>query len=135
MNRLTKLILSSALITMTSSVFAAPEFLTTTNSSFHGKVYAKIGAYKSPEPVLAQSTRNRKWSEVKFLCTIQRMPSNCTAEIIVEHDKSGQSESLGKITMNLTSGELKSETHPSAHYAMDVVGNAHVEVTSSSKDF
>lgn len=134
MNLLKKILLGSALFTITSSVFAAPESLVTTNNTNHGKVYAKIGAYKSPEPVLAHQERHREWNNVKFLCTIQKMPITCTAEILVEHDVTGQFESLGNMTINLNSGELTPANLSSAHYDMNVVGNAHVEVTSKDSD-
>ena len=135
MKLLKKILLGSTLFAITSTVFAAPTDLTTTNNTNHGMVFAKIGAYKSPEPVPAHQERKREWNNVKFLCTIQRVSTNCTAEILVEHDVSGQVESLGNMTINLDTGVLTPASLSSAHYNMNVVGNAHVEVTSSSNDF
>lgn len=135
MRFLKKILLGSALFAITNCVFAAPANLTTTNNSNHGKVYAKIGAYKSPEPVSAHQERNREWNSVKFLCTIQRMPEQCTAEILVEHDITGQLESLGNMTIDLNTGELTPGSLSSAHYIMNVVGNAHVEVNSINEDY
>ena len=136
MNYLKKIMLAGAFLGLTGAVFAAPTHLVTTNNTHHGKVFAKIGAYKSPEPVNPGATRERPWNEVVLLCTVQRMPKTCTAEILVEHDKSHQTESLGFMTIDLTTGELSSkESHPSDHYSMSVTGNAHVQVTSSSDNF
>lgn len=130
------MMVAGAFFALAGTAVAAPSHLVTTNNTHHGKVYAKIGAYKSDSPVIPQSTRNRAWSEVMILCRVQGMPKNCKAEIIVTHDKSGQSESLGFMAMDLDSGELNaSQAHDSAHYSMKVTGNAHVEVTSTSSDF
>jgi hypothetical protein len=130
MNCFKKILLSSALITLTSTVFAAPSHLTTVNNTSDGKVFAKIGLYKSTDPVAPKSTKERKWQEVRFLCGIQGMPNVCSAEIIVENITTHKSESLGSMSMDLSSGVLTPETLSSEHYMMHVTGTAHVEVTS-----
>lgn len=136
MNYLKKMIVASAFFALANTAFASPSHLITSNQTNHGKVYAQIGKVKSNDPVAPQTTRNREWSQVKILCMVQNMPTNCSAEIIVEHDLSHQRESLGIMSINLSTGELTAkDAHPSAHYTMNIIGNAHVEVTSTGSDF
>lgn len=136
MNCLKKIMVAGAFFALTGTAVAAPAHLVTINDTNHGKVYAKIGNYKSGDPVLPKSTRNRPWSQVKVLCRIQKMPKDCKAEIIVTHDLSGQSESLGFMSMDIDTGVLSDkEAHPSAHYSMSIAGNAQVKVVSISNDF
>lgn len=129
MNCLKKILLGSALTVLASSAFASPSNLTTVNNTNHGKVYAKIGFYTSPEPVLPHQTRNRDWLSVQGLCGINGMPNKCNAEIIVENDSTHIKESLGNMTMDVHTGEITPGTLSSAHYNLVVDGTAHVTVT------
>jgi hypothetical protein len=129
MNYLKKIFLGSTLAVLASSAFASPENLTTVNNSEHGKVYAKIGFYTSPEPVLPHQTRNRDWRSVQGLCGINGMPNQCSAEIIIENDKTHKRESLGSMSMDVSTGEISPGSLSSKHYNLVVTGTAHVTVT------
>ncbi len=129
MNCLKKILLGSTLIALTSSAFASPANLTTVNNSNHGKVYAKIGFYTSPEPVLPHQTRSRDWRSVQGLCGINGMPDKCSAEIIVKNDNNRREESLGTMTMDVKTGEITPGNLSSAHYNLVVTGTAHVTVS------
>ena len=136
MNYLKKIMLAGAFLGLTGAVFAAPTHLVTENNTHYGNVFAKIGAYKSNDPVAPQTTRNLPCTEVMLLCRLQKMPNQCTAEIIVQHKLSGAAESLGFVTMDIQTGELNSaQSHPSEHYSLSIGGNAKVVVNSTGNNF
>lgn len=123
------IILSASLIS--SSVFAAPQYLIThnrTNVESDAYVITQGGTIPSGHPTKANSDGQVMWGLVKLICFGNIVNNSCSALIKMETNTSHPVE-LGKVTMNLDTGDITPKSLVANGYALTV--NNPGEVTLS----
>ena len=122
------IILSSALIS--GAVFAAPQYLITHNrTNVESDAYVD-GIIPSGHPTKANSDGKVMWGLVKFVCFGHIVNNTCSALIKMETHTSHPVE-LGKVSMNLLTGDISPKSLVANGYAMTVNNPGEVTLTTA----
>ncbi len=128
MQLLKKLLAVSATTLFIGSAIAAPSSMTTHNQTSH-QSNAYIAGSPSIYPVDAGKTKSISWYLVRLACWGHTdKDNNCDAEVFMETE-TNHKVSIGKMSMNLTTGDINPLGLDAHGYHLVVNGPGEVTIT------